>query len=376
MKELQSIDEIEEQCQHEIENRHLDKLIEMVAKLHLRRVSPETLQYLKEGNWEDVDHLQFFVAVLHGYWGKNSFANLRACACFHFGEMKQEVDDESLWKYQLCAIGFCLFCERIYVAFEPDHIHGLTLQGPKLEPNQPFYLEKFPDEADLPWVSRFHECKECDRYIKLRRGEIPSIPISNYYERIIEKNPDRYNYSNADFEGALNALSNHIFSDTDQDDEDDEDGYNVKEFENKSCKDKGRMQYFVVGERYTEMWVTRCNATPDIIRRCRFVYEYYSDYPSVGNLYFTDSHYGWDMIPEREVEQLLKKKYKYTKDKLKELLEEQSKLETPAFYQKLSFITNKRYLYDLQDEIKEGFPFYKIGRLNLNTLELTKNDYV
>ena len=357
MKELQSIDEIETQCQYEIERRHLDKLIKWVAELHLLRVSPETLQYLKEGNWEDIDHLQFFVAVLHGYWGKNSAANVEGCACFHLGEMRQKVvDDKSLWKCQLCAIGFCLFCEDIHVALYQD---GFKFH-PELPNQLPFYLYNLPDEADLPWISRFHECKECDRYIELLNGEIPSIKISDYYKRVIKGSTEHYDYSKEDFEGALNALYNYIFSSTRQH------GYNMKDFDNKPSRDEGRMQCFGAGERYAEMWVTQSKPPDtDIIRRCRFVYEYYNNFPNEGNLYFTDSHYGWDIIDETKVEERLKRqdKHKYTQGALKKL----------DFYGKLSGLS-KRNLYDLQDEIKEGFPFCKIGHLNLNTLELTKDD--
>ena len=291
----------------------MDKVIEMVAEMHLLRVLPETIRYLKEGKWEDVDHLQFFVAILHGYWGKNTYENIRACACFHLEEIKCEVDSNTLlqplWKYHLCVIGFCLFCESTNVAIVklPWGVlyYGLMLRGPKLEHNQPFYLENLPDEADLPWVSRFNACVTDHRYIQLYEGNSNSIRISNYYEREIKNTTDCYNYRKADIDRALNALQHYIIYGNSID------GYNVKGFDNKTSEDTGRMQcfeHFRAGVQCAEMWVTpRNDETPAIIRRCRFVYEYfkYHDGKCVGILYFTDSHYGWDLIPEQEVEQRL-----------------------------------------------------------------------
>ena len=347
--------EIEKQCKYEIEKRHLDKLIEMVAEMHLLHVLPETITYLKEGKWKDVDHLQFFVAILHGYWGKNTYINIRACACFHLAEMKRDVDSNTqpLQKYQLCAIGFCLFCENTNVAFElPMEVlpYGLVLGGSNLEPNQPFYLENLPDEADLLWISRFDACETDHKYIQLYEGNSTSIMISNYYEREIKKMTECYNYTKADIDNALNALQHYIIYGNCTD------GYNVKEFDNKTCRDTGRMQCFEsfrAGVKYAEMWVTPWNETPVIIRRCRFVYEYFKchDEKCAGILYFTDSHYGWDLIPEQKVEQRLTT---VAAEKLKNL----------DFYQKLSGLS-KKDLYDLQNNINEGFPFCKIGRLNI-----------
>ena len=107
--------EIEEKCKSEIKKRHLDKLIDTIAKMHLLHVSQATITYLNQGRWREVDHLQFFVAVLHGYWGKNSYKDIRKCACFHLNEMRKQVsmsDSTSIKNYFLCAAGFLLFCEK------------------------------------------------------------------------------------------------------------------------------------------------------------------------------------------------------------------------------------------------------------------------
>lgn len=365
--------EIEKKCRCEIKKRCLDKLVEMVARFRLAHVSSETLTDLKDGKWQSVDHLQFFVALLHGYWGKNSFENVRACACYHLEEMRKEVDmcdSSSLQKYCLCAIGFCLFCENTYVSFElPScYVIGLVLYSELgFTPPETINFDWLTGNGDLLWIDRFHACDEDHKYIKLFKEEIQDLTMSNYYEREIQKTKinNQYPYRLKDLRGALGALHCCLFRKDDPSIKQ----YDVKEFDNKTSRDKGRMSYFMpfqtdVVLHYKEMRVTsQCDNTPSICR-CRFVYQYfpYRDGKCEGRLYFTDSHYGWDLIPEEQLNEWLKK---HSKDKDKNV-----NLNEVSFYDKLNKVSDKRRIFDLQNAIKKGFPFVKIGKLIME-----ENDY-
>ena len=64
---------IEEECRRELEERQLDQIISLTAEVLLLPVLEDTLDKLKGGRWQEVDPLQFMIATLHGYWGKNSW---------------------------------------------------------------------------------------------------------------------------------------------------------------------------------------------------------------------------------------------------------------------------------------------------------------
>ena len=336
----------------------------MVATIQLLHVSPETQRHLKDGKWQDVDHLQFFVAILHGYWGKNSCECIRACACFHLEEMRKEVnmcDGNSLHKYCLCAIGFCLFCEKTHVSFEVPggkvyYVIGLMLYS-ELGFNQQsstICFEHVPDKGDLPWIDRFDKCKTDDMFVKLlsTTNTIP-VDMSNYYEREIEEQSSNYKYTYEDLSGALQALKYYIFN---SDRPTSYDLYKVKEFDNNSSG-MGRMKYSIPFRertlKYIKMRVTpQCDNTP-IIRRCRFVYQYWCcNGKCAGILYFTDSHYGWDLIPDNEVKRALLNKFS------------EKTLNNLNFYEKLHKLS-KCELFNLQNSITTGFPFVKIGILTM-----------
>ena len=379
IKEISDLEssKIEDKCRYEIKKRNLDKLIEMVTTIQLLHVSPETLRHLKDGKWQDVDHLQFFVAILHGYWGKNSYKKIRACACYHLEEMKKEVDmcdGSSLQKYCLCAIGFCLFCEKTSVSFELPGgknicVIGLVLYSELGFSQQQIQLEHVSDEGGLPWVNRFNSCDKDDRYIELSKNNTMNIEMSNYYEREIQNSHRRYNYNYEDFSKALHALKCYIF----KIDDPSIDSYEVKMFENENSQSKGRMKCFVPFRNDKVLQYAEMRVTPDnnqIICRCRFVYQYhnrfvyqYRNRECAGILYFTDSHYGWDLIPEEKIVQKLKNEKKNSDDDLREL----------SFYQKLSKLS-KWEIYNLQNAIQNEFPFpfVKIGVLKMKN---SKDNY-
>ena len=357
IKEIKNleVDKIEENCRSEIKKRHLDKFIEMIATIQLAHVSPETLTDLKHGKWQSVDHLQFFVAILHGHWGKNSCENIRSCACYHLEEMRKEVDmcdGSSIQKYCLCAIGFCMFCENTYVSFELKacYVIGLVLYSELGFTPKTINFDCVTEKGDLPWIDRFDDCDKVDEYIKLFKKEVQAISMSNYYEREIKKDKTDHQYTFNDLTGALHALQHYLFNTDDP--PIDYEQYEVKEFHNKTSSRQGRMSCFKpfrndIVLRYIETRVTsQCNNTP-IICRCRFVYQYFlrDGKICIGCLYFTDSHYGWDLIPEDKVDERL------TAD-----------IRNKNFYEKFHELS-KMEIFDLQNSIKRGFPFVNIGKL-------------
>lgn len=204
-----------------------------------------------------------------------------------------------------------------------------------------------------------------DRFFKLLNEDNPTTPvgISNHYKR---ENSEPFSYTVVHFKNALNALQASLLpliQGTTHDITESGAPYHIKKFENKSSEGKGRMKCFKpwppnhshIKYEYAEMRIIDNNV--DQISRCRFVYQYYHNTKKsccVGVLYFTDSHYGWDLIPEEKMDKTLKDKHKLKDDDLKKLS-----------YFKKQEIVGKRKLYQLQDEIKGTFPFQPIGILRI-----------
>ena len=43
-----------------------------------------------KSTWENIDPLQFLVAVLQGHWGKNSFTDIKTWAIYHLKRSDEE----------------------------------------------------------------------------------------------------------------------------------------------------------------------------------------------------------------------------------------------------------------------------------------------
>jgi len=88
-------------------------IIEFACELQLLQVTTETFIKLRNNKWKDVDHLQFYVAMLQGYWGRNDYEDLRGYATYHLVEVIKSTDTHELHKYQLCCVGYASSLQRL-----------------------------------------------------------------------------------------------------------------------------------------------------------------------------------------------------------------------------------------------------------------------
>ena len=372
---------IEEECRRELEKRQLDQIISLTAKVLLLPVLEDTLDKLKDGRWKNVDPLQFMIATLHGYWGKNSYTIMRCCAQFHHNKLVEEatatVSEEDVHRYHLGSIALCLFCESTYVNFNlldkklafhivsdlDSQLQQLDSQSIPFECIVPIHIKL--QQKELIWESEHYDAmkrareEKDDRFIKLSEGNLTSESISNY-----RNGGKTFTYTDVHLKNALKALQTSLIQGTTNDTP----PYHIKKFDNKCSESEGRMKCFIPWQlnhgmytltlyEYAEMRIIDIDAPP--ISRCRFVYQYCISHNTkrkhcVGILYFTDSHYGWDLIAEEDIDKTLKARRKVTEDELKEL----------SYFKKQERLS-KTELYQLQDKIKGTFPFKPIGILRI-----------
>ena len=364
---------IEEECKSELKKRHLDKIISLTAEILLLPVLEETLDKLKIGKWQDVDPLQFMIATLHGYWGKNSYTMMRCCAQYHHDKLKEVAmgtrNEDVIHRYHLGSIALCLFCESTYVNFDlPSKNLAFQIESLaqvqiaiKFDCVEPIFVKKLPEQSGLIWENEHYKHMNTidDKFIKLFSEATPGheLHISNYRNK--EKT---FGYTTAQFKGALNTLQTSLCPLLQGEDDINKTKapYFVKKFDNVSSESKGRMKCFKpwpraeIKYKYAEM---RIIDDPAQISQCRFVYQYHHNTEEeccVGMLYFTDSHYGWDLISEEELDRTLKEKHKFKDKDLKDL----------GYFAKQAKIS-KRELYQLQDNITGTFPFQSIGMLRI-----------
>jgi len=114
-----SIAEINDICITKLKCEKLHKIIRLACELQQLQVSKQTFDLLRKGNWKNVDHLQFFVAMLQGFWGKNSFDHLIEYATYHLMKVMKLRDQNSLHKYQFCCV---LFSPDSYIKIRDDDI--------------------------------------------------------------------------------------------------------------------------------------------------------------------------------------------------------------------------------------------------------------
>ena len=144
--DVAKLKEMEEDCLNELEKYRIQKIVELAEKVQLLPVLDKTVDDLKEGKWKELDHLQFFVAILQGYWGENPFYLIRMWAKYHLVEILKKVDTELnfqlsnvdywtdqeaakvesthvenksdiLYEYHLCSIAYCLFSKHDHIIF-------------------------------------------------------------------------------------------------------------------------------------------------------------------------------------------------------------------------------------------------------------------
>ena len=116
------IDELSKLCQEKIKQLRLHEIISLICEIKFIKLFEKTLELMRTGDkssWENVDPLQFLVAVLQGHWGKNSLTNIKTWATYHLKEVmkKAKSNVKVLHQYQLCCICFVLLFEDSFLRF-------------------------------------------------------------------------------------------------------------------------------------------------------------------------------------------------------------------------------------------------------------------
>ena len=290
------------------------------------------------------------------------------------------IDNEILHKYHLCCVAYCMFSRRHFICFPKDNAYkrfGFCLRSNfcyeyVITPKGLLSLRKFEDipriEPELywPWVKNFSKCLDNDDFFKLHNSLDTAVEISNYRTDPEKKGPCVYTHKN--FEDALKELRRGFLELYNGGKEALQNMNNnlweVKEYLNMDKPNQGYVKTFDnTTSSCLEMRVMH-NQQGNFasVNRCRFVYTYnikcdnngkYSG--CEGYLYFTNSHYGWDLIPEQRLDETLTKMKHIRKESLN------------TYEKKINSIS-KPDLHRLQakEEIKEReFPFERIGLLTL-----------
>ena len=437
------IAKVDERCKAELKDRRLYDIIDLAHELQLLQVTEETLDLLRNNKWQDVNHLQFFVAMLHGYWGKNDYNNLRAYATYHIMKVIKPIaivtnpSEHELHTYHLCCVGYCLFAPEIriisdendpynekfgfclwgsdipfhyalkcfqddnhaerYINIPPGQYEQyrkkyliargslesvITAQGYQFILNNQIVREPYlvtlnalpTIEDELPWIDVFDlRIKDC-RFVELFNSRRDDYDMHSFRKdecKCKGRTPCNYQYRREDLISALKALKDCLFPTFDPDDGDQclkhyyKYYYCIKEFQNRDSRNDGHMACFRCKPgvfkpiNYLEMRVihdletlkklnnSRKNALLKdrendyekdwlMVSRCRFVFAYVSfkkGETKQGTLFFTDSHYGQDMICKRLLGEKLGVEDIDKKD-----------------YFKMSEDLNKRQMYDLQEK--------------------------
>ena len=351
------IAKLNEKCKAALKHKKLYEIIELSCELQLLQVTEETFKLLRANNWDKVDHLQFFVAMLQGYWGKNDDRKLRECATRHLMKVMKQIWDTvnnlreyDLHIYRLCCVGYCLFSPEAHIMFADVHdkyndTFGCLFLRTEFDPGNPkvithvgYYangmavppcltrLSALPScEDELPWVDVIDLCRKNIEFVELFNDNENRNHFSmhNY-----KGNRTGYSYSHDDLMMALKALKDSFFPTEAAREMDQQQRlmylYCVKEFKNQYDKTLGYMKTFkfsngISFDKFVEMRVihdideiensniertnlikTHVMAWP-MVCRCRFVFAYTDHYnrneeAKLGLLYLTECHYGQDLI--------------------------------------------------------------------------------
>jgi len=323
------IKKLDKSCKAELKRKKLCDIIDLACKIQLLRVSKKTFALLRNNKWDEVDHLQFFVAMVQGYWGGNDYYNLVELATIHLKEIMKltySSPNENLHKYHLCCVAFCLFSPEVSIEFANSvielnkfKIYKIFVQVsqiilPALCPMTALNV----DEDELTcWDDVFGLCKEDPRFAKLysQRATQGFVPIHNLLkdECDCKKTMKQcsYQYTYDDLMKALEVLKDSLVLSHYKPSNS---MYYVKPFKNREPSLE-YMQCFPIDRRYCEMRVIevpknrQSTITPYVtewnkVSRCRFIFSYYQSATIQGNLYFTDSHYGQDKIPRIELDKI------------------------------------------------------------------------
>lgn len=446
---------VKKECKGIMKYLKLDEINELACELQLLQVSKATVFFLKSRRWKKVDHLQFFVALLHGHWERSSYDDIREWATYHLRKCREGIETsidptniyaKNLHKYRLCCVGYCLFSPDSYIEFPSNSSGKLGIKYSNLVTWETivtpgvYYIDvvddqklKLPIEAmpagssceyELPWENFFKHCPSIDDFVDLYNHffGVSAMPQSVFIHnlRFDECNcyvDFTYEYSSDVFILALDALKrlHHLFPPLCEDEDvlknDPSNLHRIKVFHNRKDQRKGHIKSFPFVQPpvyYVEMRIifdykvvktkfdylvhnfleslktiglnphflreyvlTHNERVKDMlleeyvihwkhISRCRFVFAYNvrEDNVKAGMLYFTDSHYGWDFIEERKINNIVKDTCTLAMDL--------------SYFDKLKVLP-KAAIHDLQETVmkkfeQEGqdiFPYKNIGWLEL-----------
>ena len=277
------VEELDKNCISEIRKHRIHELVPLILELRLLKLYNKPLDLIKTGNpssWKEVDHLQFLLAMLCGYWGKNTLTVIREWATFHLMEMMGEcnkMDDDKLkhgadiHKYKLCCACYALLCEHNFVRFvEPgkdrcgiiaytrffgpniivpgsvwyesgDDMYRITsdgyISGTKCvirtnilpTPNGPY-----PNKGELLWEELFDNCRDMNDCADMWNGR------STQWEIISALRVGRaYKYRQLDFQLAMATLNEFLKPSVTV-----RQCYGIMEFINRTNRYRGTMKCF------------------------------------------------------------------------------------------------------------------------------------
>ena len=321
-----TIEELDRNCISEIRKHRLHELVPFILELRLLKLYDEQLDLIKTGDpssWNDVDHLQFLLAMLRGYWGKNTLTVIREWATFHLMEMMGECDKPSddklgsdhLHKYKLCCVCYALLCEHHFVRFvEPgeifykfqilactrffdfmrfptvsvwydssDDIYSITCDGYIKNAKSMFIFKShflntrgpYPCKGELPnnWYNFFQNCETNDGCMNMwsdktntTRWEIDSL------HWIPPPDKPKYQYNRLDFALAMVALNDYLHH-PDWSNRTQSQCYDVKDFINIDDQHRGYMKCFPQEYTLHEMRIiVDLNKSVDSTKNTRLVY--------------------------------------------------------------------------------------------------------
>ena len=429
MTDTMLIEKIDRKCKSKIQELKVYWIFHLVTELLQLQVSKQTLVSLREGKWQDIGHLQYFTAILNGYWGKNHVSIIKDCAAYYLQKIMEDLDKHKsgtdnalLHRYHLCCVAFCMFSRRYFLYFPKQNhpykkfgfllwseFHNdsgylitpkgfLSFSGLNCAMEIPKDISWLSHDQPIPWIVNFDKCEVNQDFFNLyesqkkicaakKQGKQNVHPVMTLEMRNYKTPEGCYHYTGSDFKRALTQLRLGVLLIETQGRKalkEKNNFYEIKVFSNTDDRNKGYVQSFYnTGYNCVEMRVIHDkkkleskgkDLTPEYIKcweqvsRCRFVYTYYplddtegANCVYEGDLYFTNCHYGWDLIPDSEVNDALTKmdKKKYTKERLNKM----------KFYDKLDSMNIKDvYRLQVSNSAKSTvlFPFEKIGKLTLN----------
>ena len=467
--------ELDIHCMKESRKYLLNKIIPLILEIGLIKLCSRSLDLIKKGttkSWMSVDHLQFLLAMLRGYWGRNSLPVIREWSTFHLMEMmdvcnkdKKDLDDPYyLHQYKLCCICYALLCEHHFVRFAEygeDYYKFGILAFSTLGDTQKYYYQVTFDGyirttdheivhrpntfdlphpsapfkgTELPWDQLFSHCQSIEDCVNLHKNntawEISDLVPDGAGAGGAAAGNGSYTYESLDFKLAMIALADQFLRKRTLRTR----SYNVKDFRNEDnrCQgimkifDEAHMSYFTVQGEYTfvEMRViidkskfkakkymggeddskfqsilecytehkeeavrqfTIDNVHQKLIQyknlnfgldACRFVFARFNESqlidqstPIQGILFYTDNHYGQNLIDFANIHAL---QHQECKDSLqavpnKSFMNKLHKLCAVCLYRMqqiiIDNIINRRITYK--------FPFVKAGRLTLHHQDQT-----